>query len=450
MIKMLGKGIKFLFDLICEDQSTGSTQSSTSKGTPDQVVGTQKTTTSSPVSQAKKAPASTNVTPLKKISPCSSGKPSIPVIKPRVSPTLNAQKPVTTLPKVKPTAKKNLFSNLKKKSSSPKNITVYSKAGTPLVLKQDEIVASGGEGSVYLCNKKHLIKIYKEETLNNPEKVDKIRKRITSMLIHSEGIKFDISWPKGGVFNEKKEIIGFVMPIQSGLSFSSLGCVASINRNFPNWDRSDLVQVALNFVKLLRELADNNIIVNDFNPGNFLVNEDHKVSFIDCDSFQFKHNNEIITSSIFYPSHTAPEILKNKKQLELPRNIHQVEFSAAIIVYQLLMCGLHPYSYASSVDEPECTPEQSIMLGKCPLMEYENKDCKFPVGNWGNLWSQLTYKMKDVFIKTFKTGHSDLANRASLADIENALRGLSRVMKKDPIRKSLNPPKKESIAWSSN
>ena len=202
----------------------------------------------------------------------------------------------------------------------------------------------------------------------------------------------------------------------------------------------------MDYVKKIQLLAANKVFINDFNPANFLVNDRCEVSFIDCDSFQAPSKNGVHVTKTFFPSHTAPELLKNKTLLEQPRTIHQVEFGAALTVFNILMCGLHPYNYCTPGHKSACgTPDENLMRGRCPLGI--GADCQLPLGGWRNLWSWLTYSLKGFFITMFKDGHSNPAVRPTLKQLQSELEILLTRMAKDPERTELEPKQAKSTEY---
>ena len=338
----------------------------------------------------------------------------------------------------------------KKQSDS---LTVYSLKGTPLHLTASDYKASGGEGTVYAIPGKPnvLVKIYKDDLLQNPAKRAEIEKRIYDMLAISKDIdQASFAWPRAVVCNSRKQVIGFAMNKCSGISFQAFSGVKSIQQNFPGWTRRELALAAQDFLTKLQYLASKRILVNDFNPANFLVDQKGHVSFIDCDSFQVPgEGTSIDITKTYFASHVAPELLEDQKLLARPRNMHHVEFGAALTVFNVLMCGLHPYSYFDPSRKTACgTPDENLRNGRCPLGTGAN--CKLPLGNWYNLWSYLTYNLKSSFIQTFRDGHQDPSKRASLAELQARLTELLNVMKLDPVRLDLNPAKAKPPAKSSS
>lgn len=343
----------------------------------------------------------------------------------------------------------NWFNGIGTASKTRQNdsLTVYSLNGKPMHLSASDCKASGGEGTVYaIPGKPHvLVKIYKEDLLRNPAKRAEIEKRIFDMLAISKDIdQASFAWPRAVVCNDRKQVIGFAMNKCSGISFQAFSGVKSIQQRFPGWTRRELALVAQDFLIKLQYLASKKILVNDFNPANFLVDQQGHVSFIDCDSFQVPgEGSSIDITKTYFASHVAPELLDNPKLLAQPRNMHHVEFGAALTVFNVLMCGLHPYSYFDPSRQSACgTPDENLRKGRCPLGT--GSDCKLPRGNWYNLWSHLTYKLKSSLINTFRDGHKDPAKRATLADLQANLQELLYIMQKDPARLDLTPGKAKS------
>ncbi len=319
--------------------------------------------------------------------------------------------------------------------TSSDQITIYDPNGNPLQLGVKEEQGSGGEGTVYSFagNSNLLIKIYKETTSRNPQKMNEKLERINDMLQIQACRQMNfLAWPLMPVMNSRKQVIGFVMRKCTGYSLRSLHAVSQIQKYFPSWNRSDLNMVALNYIKNLQTLAAHEILVNDFNPANFLVDENHNVSFIDCDSFQIpSRKGGVNITRTFFGTHVAPELLRNKQHLERPRTMQHVNFAAALTVFQILMCGLHPYAHCGGG-----MPEDNLLAGKCPLGK--ESGAELPTG-WYNLLSYLPYSMMDCFIRMFKDGHSNPSVRPLLEEIEVELKKFLWVMERDKIRETLNP-----------
>ena len=321
-------------------------------------------------------------------------------------------------------------------------VEVYDMQGKRLDLGEREYKTSGGEGAVYSfpSNPRILVKIYKGKTLEKNDKMKEIQARIMDMAGNSRMTsQTNMAWPLMPVFNANRNIIGFAMRKCEGNSLLALRGPSSIRRFFPGWNRRNLVETALDFVQKVKLLANQGIFINDFNPANFLVDAKGRVSFIDCDSYQVPAaRGGVHVSRTYFPSYSAPELLKNNSLLGQQRNIHQVEFGTAMIVFHIIMCGLHPYSYYDPKHKSECSsPDENLLKGRCPIGL--GSGCIMPPGIWYNLWSHLTCSMKNAFIMTFRDGHADPGSRASLDRLEAELIKMLHVMSQDPARENLMP-----------
>ena len=320
--------------------------------------------------------------------------------------------------------------------------------------------ASGGEGTVYSIpdHPDHLVKIYKAEILKDEAKRQELEDRILSMCKMwpslSHKMREYLAWPLMPLYDgpdpHRRRFIGFVMKKCNGVSLRCMcGGVKSVQRHFPGYpfiSRADLAQIASDFVNKVNCMASRGIFINDFNPANFLVRNNrgrYEVMFIDCDSYQVPKadGRGVHVTRTYFASMVAPELLRNKQLLAMPRGIHQVEFGAAMVAFQIVMCGLSPYSYFDPTRHAGCgTPDENLLKGNCPLGT--GNHLLLPKGNWYNLWSWLTYELKSCFITMFKDGH---ANPASRPDLETLRKGLDKfrmvatTVDCQPDRNSLTP-----------
>lgn len=298
-------------------------------------------------------------------------------------------------------------------------VTVYDPKGIPLVLTQDDEVARGGEGVVYRFaqNANILIKVCKQETLADPEKRTVFQSRLAAMSALEDCRKADfLAWPLMPVMDARGEAIGFVMRKCTGRTLRALLAPVQVQRFFPGWNRIQVTRVALNFLDAVRMLACHKVLINDFNPGNFLVDKTGAVRLIDCDSFQIPADGgEPLVTRTFTPEYCAPELLLQPENFDRPRTPEHVRFSLAVVIYMLLMSGLHPYARCGGGD-----PAENLKSGKCPLVK--SSGVRMPV-SWYKSASWLTPGLKDCFIRMFVDGFADPSKRPLLgelrAEIEN-------------------------------
>ena len=327
------------------------------------------------------------------------------------------------------------------KSPPDRTRTVYDPTGAALVLKKTDVLAHGGEGVIYKFakNPAFLIKVCKDDTLRDARKLAAFRDRLNAMLALEEcrNAPF-LAWPLMPVLDADKHVIGFVMRKTSGRTLRALYAPCQVKRFFPGWDRLSVTKVALNLVNAVQMLARHRVLVNDFNPDNFLIDPFGQVRLIDCDSFQIPgagDNQNAFLTRTFTPEYTAPELLFHPELFNRERTPEQVRFSLAVVVYMILMSGLHPYAQCGGTD-----PVDNLKSGKCPLARRDG--VRLPVG-WFKSVSWLTPGLKHLFIRMFVDGHHEPLKRPMLGELKIELENFINVMRssKNPNQRAILPEK---------
>jgi eukaryotic-like serine/threonine-protein kinase len=105
------------------------------------------------------------------------------------------------------------------------------------------------------------------------------------------------------------------------------------------WDTS--LAAAANLARLVADLHDAGYVVGDLKPGNLWVDHRGNVGASDADSFQFTDASGTFPCLARTPDYTAPERIKDTDALP---DACSDDFILAIVIYQLLMAGMHPFS----------------------------------------------------------------------------------------------------------
>ena len=314
---------------------------------------------------------------------------------------------------------------LAKPATPQGNVTVYDPKGVPLRLHRGDEVARGGEGVIYRFarNDGILIKVCKPETLADGSKLALFRSRLKAMMLLEECRQADfLAWPLMPVMDSRGGAVGFVMRRCTGRTLRALLAPVQVQRFFPGWNRIHVAQVALNFLDAVRMLARQRVLVNDFNPGNFLVDRTGAVRLIDCDSFQIPMGNGgPLMTRTFTPEFAAPELLLHPELFNRPRTPEQVRFSLAIVIYMVLMSGLHPFARCGGGD-----PAENLKNGRCPLDRASG--VRMPV-SWHKSVSWLTPGLKECFLRMFRDGFAHPSQRPLLGELRAELLHFIEVMK---------------------
>lgn len=198
-------------------------------------------------------------------------------------------------------------------------------------------------------------KIYSGDHLNQ-KKVELMVAEPPRQLWHDEGNgrKYpQFAWPqhlvyKQSVFGGALQVIGFLMPMVSKSRSETLDhffdTVLSKRMPPPSVSLPRRIEVARNLARLLEELHTKGIYCVDFKPHNIHVGKnDGLVTLLDCDSYAIIADGTFFPATQFSCGYTAPEALKANAG---PQVLGQEQdlFAMAVIFFQLLNYGIHPYA----------------------------------------------------------------------------------------------------------
>ena len=154
----------------------------------------------------------------------------------------------------------------------------------------------------------------------------------------------------GGVANgpavsrPNAQLAGFVMPRLSDCEpIQHLYNPVQRLKYFPRagWDFQ--VRAAANLAAAFDEIHKAGCLIGDVNQSNVLVSTQALVRLIDCDSFQVRANGRQYLCEVGVVHYTPPE-LQGKSLRGLVRTENHDRFGLAVLIYQLLFVGRHPYA----------------------------------------------------------------------------------------------------------
>jgi DNA-binding helix-hairpin-helix protein with protein kinase domain len=110
--------------------------------------------------------------------------------------------------------------------------------------------------------------------------------------------------------------------------------------HFPGRTWADDLVTAASLARLVADLHDGGYVIGDFKPDNLWADAVGNVGISDVDSFQFTDGAGSFRSLARTADYTAPERIRVPDAL--PGDSAD-DFVLAILIYQLLMQGLHPF-----------------------------------------------------------------------------------------------------------
>jgi DNA-binding helix-hairpin-helix protein with protein kinase domain len=144
-------------------------------------------------------------------------------------------------------------------------------------------------------------------------------------------------------------VAGFVMPRFRGYEpIHHLHNPAQRRKFFPRDDWAFLALAARNCAAAFDELHNAaGCIIGDVNERNVFVSHKAQVIILDCDSFQITVNGQPRVCEVGVQHYTPPELLAqlgHRSFRDLVRTLNHDRFGLAVLLFQLLFVGRHPYA----------------------------------------------------------------------------------------------------------
>lgn len=123
---------------------------------------------------------------------------------------------------------------------------------------------------------------------------------------------------------------------------------------FPHGDFRFLIEVARNAAIATDRLHKKRIVIGDVSGRNLMVRDNATVCWIDADSFIIGNPGFDIICDLATPDWTPPELQANRHS-KIARTPEHDTFGLAVIIFQLLMLGRHPFQgrFTGVGDSPE-------------------------------------------------------------------------------------------------
>ncbi len=221
------------------------------------------------------------------------------------------------------------------------------------VLTLGHLLQEGGEGKIFVHpnDGRALVKVYKEP---NQERAAKLQALVS---VKSAGLLEYAAWPLTNVFNEKRQgPIGFIMSKVHGHPIHQVYAPKERQNLYPKMGWSHLVHIAKNTAAAFHNLHEQGVVIGDVNEQNFLVADNGTVHLIDCDSYQVTYGATTYRCAVGVSTWTPPE-LQGQAFSQIDRTPNHDLFGLAILIFQLLFIGRHPFASKREID---CSLEEAI------------------------------------------------------------------------------------------
>lgn len=271
-----------------------------------------------------------------------------------------------------------------------------------------ERIAKGGEAEIYEiegCGNA-VAKIY-----DSPLRTSHREQKLMTMLKTPLDAQLDslLAWPKDMLYDNKGRFAGFVMRRITG------GILLEKIYSDEGLDLLRRVVIAKNLCVALYNIHRKaGIVVGDLNPKNVLVMEGTGlVRIIDTDSFHISDGKRTFRCDVCVPEYISPKVSngipkgETLKTVPLPTYSRESdEYSLAILIFRILMDGVHPFSVAlARGNNSDSLPQPAELMKKyCFPYDVAPRGTRLPV--FALPFKLLTEELRQMFVKQLSRGES--------------------------------------------
>jgi DNA-binding helix-hairpin-helix protein with protein kinase domain len=264
------------------------------------------------------------------------------------------------------------------------------------------------------------VKVF-EPALRTRERERKIRAMIECRP--RGGLLDGSAWPRAMIYEDeaRKKFAGFIMVMIDTTAHVELQDTWDPNGNF-GW--AARVVVAANLAAVVAEVHSAGHRIGDLRERNVLVNANSQVALVDCDSFEIRdHAGSRFYSGVGTPDYLPPELLvlthRQQGSLRGVGRYHSDLHALAVIFFQLLMNGTHPYSARGpGIDYTLAPRVEKIMAGTYPYVDTGGQLLRPAHAPSIDVVPPV---IADMFRQTFVDGHKNPARRPSASEWRDAL-----------------------------
>lgn len=301
--------------------------------------------------------------------------------------------------------------------------------GSPILIgarrsRLGPLIKSGGAGSVYLlADDPHAVaKIYhaRVEPASYTDRIEamlQLRPKLPDQ--YEAGKRYvQIAWPDASVRDVQGRFVGFTMP---ALDVDSTSEVEQILQERQARAASlpvglgHKVTLAANLASVLAALHAQHHYVVDLKPVNLrFYRASLYIALLDCDGFSIQGRGRRFHAPQFTPDYLAPEY--QVRALEEAGEETQDRFALAVVIFQLLNFGIHPYSGRPAYDRvPTDVPGR--IRERCYAYSQRGNPMMAPNPVSGH--ALMPHELRGLFDRAFG---EDPATRPSSAEWGEALR----------------------------
>jgi DNA-binding helix-hairpin-helix protein with protein kinase domain len=287
-------------------------------------------------------------------------------------------------------------------------------------------LASGGEANIFAISgpTNSVAKIYHRPDKHHFAKLGVMLATRPTTLGNNGHVS--IAWPVDLVVTDywkpttgQWHSVGFLMPRIIGLhTLFEVYNLRCRQKTSPRFTYQYLVRAARNLAAAVSALHAIDCVIGDINESNALVSNEALITLVDTDSFQVRdaNTNEIFRCRVGKGEFTPPELQGEVFSEHFREPAHDL-FGLAVLIFQLLMEGIHPFSGVPKSGEAEPL-ENRIQFGFFP---YGSRVVPYTPMPLAPAFETLDPAVKQLFIRCFEQGHTNPRLRPDAQSWQTAL-----------------------------
>ena len=297
-------------------------------------------------------------------------------------------------------------------------MTYRSSSGTVVSLAGK--IGSGGEATLYhvVGNATTAVKIYHDRP--TASRSNKIRQMLATPPHDpaADAGHVSIAWPVD-VVSDETGVVGLMMPLVAGSKpLAILANPTTRRQQTPGFTWRHLITIAKNVATIVSALHTKGYVIGDLNALNFLVSNRALVTLIDCDSIQVPNERgALFLCPVGTAEFTPPELI-GADFSQTPRQDTADRFSLAVLLFQLLMEGTHPFQGIWLGSGDPSNPAELIRAG---AYAHDPKSTVMRPPPSALSIELLPPEVVAMFIRAFVDGHRDPQRRPSAAEWKQSL-----------------------------
>jgi hypothetical protein len=243
---------------------------------------------------------------------------------------------------------------------------------TETLLLKGPPLARGGEATIFSLTQRpdQVAKVYHQPTALHGLKLAAMLAAPPSDPMAASG-HVSIAWPLDRLLapDETGACLGYIMPrVHKARLLLEFYNPRARLKQCPLFNYTYLLRTARNLAAAVRAIHQRGYVIGDLNESNVLVSNTALVTLVDTDSFQVRGPTQVHRCPVGKPEYTPPE-LQGVRFSEIDRAPEHDAFALAVLIFQLLMQGIHPFAGRFTGQGDPASLAERIAAGHWPYAQ---------------------------------------------------------------------------------